>query len=82
MLKLERLYYTRRGFDLLAFLEEKNLKKKKTCIPCHFLYSNYEKHCTYFKPFFLVESTYFQRFLNFYLIEYKIARGRGSFATS
>jgi hypothetical protein len=33
-----------------------------TYIPCHFLYLIPRKYCTYFKPLFLTELTYFHCF--------------------
>ena len=68
MLKLGRLYYTSRGFDLLTSLKKCNWLftwnklYESTCIPHHFLYSISEKCCTNFKPLFLVESTNFHHF--------------------
>ena len=59
MLKFGRLYCTIREFDLLAslkkcqFLFTMDKILKQTCIPHHFLYSIFEKHCTHFKPLYI-----------------------------
>ena len=34
-----------------------NLDYEMTCIPHHFLYSIFEKHCTNLKPLFMTEPT-------------------------
>ena len=58
MLKLGRLYFISRWFELLTlqknttnYLQEENYKT--TCIPHHSLYSIFEKYGTNIKPLFI-----------------------------
>jgi hypothetical protein len=63
MLKLDRLYYTSKEFDLLASLKMiinylRGIKLQSNLRPHHFLYPISEKYYKNFKPLFMAKSTF------------------------